>query len=126
MAFVKGMKRPVKSGRKKGTPNKATQDFKALLRDNNFSPGQALIDCYNAAIELYDKRHKHKNFMAAVDALKLAAKTADSIAQYTYPRLKAIEHSGEIGVRTFSDFIKAGLQPDEIDVTPKLPAAEDD
>jgi hypothetical protein len=117
--FKAGAKRPPGAGRKKGTPNKATAAFRDVLGDHNFSPAEELIKVYKASWSLYEKRRQTRAFGAAVDALKLCAKIADDVAQYTYPKLKAVEHTGEVRHRTFADFMRAGLEePKTIDVTP--------
>lgn len=96
------------SGRKKGTPNKKTLMFKETLAELGFDPAKAMVYCYNENIELYKTRRKHRNFSAAIDALNGAAKIADNLAQFAYPKHKAVELTGEVGVRTFADFMSAG------------------
>ncbi len=105
--------KPKTGGRQKGTPNKKTREFMLLLEEENFEPGAALIHCYKEAMKLYDRRREHRAFGAAVDALKLASGIAEDIAQFAYPKKKAIEHSGEVGVKTFADFIAAAAKAKE-------------
>lgn len=78
------------------------------MEENNFSPGEELIWCYNEARKIYDMRKKRGNLAGCLIALQQAADIAGDVAQYVYPKKKAIEHSGEVGVRTFADFIAAG------------------
>ncbi len=95
-------------GRKKGTPNKKTKEFLEVLQKNNFDPAQALIDCYRDAQAIFDFRKKRNNLTGALVALDRRESCAESLAQFAYPKKKAIEHSGEIGVKTFADFMALG------------------
>ena len=52
-------------------------------------------------------QHEHKKYSAAIDALNAMIKIADNRAQFAYPKKRAIEHTGEIGVKTFADFVAA-------------------
>ena len=91
--FPKGM-----GGRPKGAKNKRTAEFKEALERRNFSPADALMDCYKKAMDDYEyyaellranrispmEDNSYKN-------LKIAADLAEKIASYTYPKLKSIE-----------------------------------
>jgi hypothetical protein len=106
--FKPGSPKPANSGRKKGTPNKKTKEFMQLLQDENFDPAKELIRCYREARAIFELRKRNGNLVGAMIALGQASDTAGDLAQYSYPKKKAIEHSGEIGVKTFADFIEAG------------------
>jgi hypothetical protein len=111
--FKPGQPRSPNAGRKAGTPNKKTQEFMAMLQQHNFDPGEELIYCYRRARAIFEFRKKKGNLSGALQALEAAADIAGDIAQYTYPKKKAIEHSGEVGVKTFSDFIAAGSKSEK-------------
>lgn len=113
MAWPKGKKRPEGAGRKKGTPNKKTVEFLQILENNNFDPAAELIYCYRELKKIADHRKKNGNYTGAVVAFQAAEKTANDISQFVYPKKKAIEHTGEVGVRTFADFIAAGEDEDD-------------
>jgi len=97
--------RTIGAGRKKGTPNKKTVELMQVLEKHNFDPGEELIYCYRQAKQIFDLRKKRGNLAGALTALDRMTEVAEDIAQYVYPKKKAIEHSGEVGVRTFADFI---------------------
>jgi hypothetical protein len=104
---LKPGERPPGAGRKKGTPNKKSLEFQQILEAHNFNPGEALIHIYKEQMLIFDERKKTKNKSGALEALSDAEKTVNDICQYVYPKKKAIEHSGELGVRTFADFMAA-------------------
>lgn len=95
-------------GRVKGTPNRRTVEFQETLAKHNFNPAEALIFCYNEAKAIFDLRKKRNNLVGALVALDRMETAAAEIAQFSYPKKKAVEHSGEVGVITFADFIAAG------------------
>ncbi len=113
--FKPGEPRPANAGRKKGTPNKKTQEFMAMLENNNFDPGEEMVALFQKQMAIYEARMNQKNAKAigrpnlagALVALGDASTTLNNICQYAYPKKKAIEHSGEVGVRTFADFMAA-------------------
>lgn len=76
MAKLKGS--PKTGGRKKGTPNRLTQDVIARLQDLDFSPIDELVG-------MYREPSTPPNEKIAI---------ARDIAQYVYPKRKAVEHSG--------------------------------
>jgi hypothetical protein len=80
MTFVKGMKRPPGAGRKKGTPNKRTLEVLAVLEEENCDPIR-----YLARVATGQEEANMARFMAAKELL-----------QYAAPKLKAVEHSGNI------------------------------
>lgn len=103
MAFKPGHKKV--GGRKKGVQNAKTREFMTMLQDNDFDPGEAQIRCFNEAMQIYNKRKEHKMYATAFKSLSLAAQIANDISQFAYPKKKAIEHSGELGIKTFADFM---------------------
>lgn len=74
MAWEKGKPRPEGAGRKKGTPNKATQDLQTICAEMNFDPFRALITAAKAGSE----------------------KCLIEACSFLYPKRKALEHSGEV------------------------------
>lgn len=114
-AFKPGTPKPANSGRKKGTPNKKTLEFQIILQNNNFEPGEEFIYLYREQMKIFEQRKKDERFDGALEALSDAAQTLNNICQYVYPKKKAIEHTGEVGVKTFADFVAAGALAGEID-----------
>ncbi len=96
------------SGRKKGVPNKQTAEILEIMQKHNFNPAEALLYCYREAEKILLYRKQHGNLSGALCAIDRMEAAAGELAQYVFPKKKAIEHSGEVGVRTFADFIKAG------------------
>jgi hypothetical protein len=111
--FKPGDKRPEGAGRKAGTPNKKTLEFQEILARNNFDPGQALVEIYQEQMKLFELMRKNRPYALtpASVLLEKAQTTVNNICQYVYPRKKAIEHTGEVGVKTFADFIAASVKP---------------
>lgn len=112
MGLPKKGERQPGSGRKKGTPNKKTVELMQVLEKNKFDPGEELIYLYREAKKIFEFRKKNSNLVGALSAMDRMIEVAEDIAQYVYPKKKAIEHSGEVGVRTFADFI-ASADSDE-------------
>lgn len=104
---------PGEGGRPKGTLNKRTYEFRAILEKRGFCPATALMECYEEARKTYD--NYGTIYEAIVDArivqndkdgscvtplednahkyLKIAADIAKDIASYSFPKLKAIEQT---------------------------------
>lgn len=101
------------SGRKKGVPNKKTAELMETIAKLNFDPAEALVYCYKEAQKIFDYRKKRNNLAGALVALDRMETCASDLAQYVFPKKKAIEHSGEVGVKTFADFIAAGEMDDD-------------
>jgi len=103
--------KPVRTaGRKKGTPNKRTQEIAEIFAAQNFNPAEGMAYCFNEAIKLYKHRKERRSGYGASNALGVAAKIANDAAQYVYPKRKAIEHTGKDGEKlmtTLADFIGA-------------------
>lgn len=79
MGWPKGKPRPEGAGRKKGTPNKSTQDLFEKCRSKG-------IDVFEALLDIAINSPKEDNRLHALKDL----------ANYLYPKRKALEHSGEI------------------------------
>jgi hypothetical protein len=97
-------------GRKKGTPNKKTEEIAEIFASQNFNPAEGMAYCFNEAIKLYKHRKERRSGYGASNALGVAAKIANDAAQYVYPKRKAIEHTGKDGEKlmtTLADFIGA-------------------
>lgn len=88
-----------------------------MLEEKGFDPGAALVELYQKQMGLFEdfrKRHPNRLTMEAGELLAKAGTTLNNICQYVYPKKKAIEHSGEVGVKTFADFMaaaKGGRKP---------------
>lgn len=67
-------------GRPKGSPNKRTQEIAERLSELKCDPIEAMV----------------KIAMDVANDVKLRAEMYKELAQYLYPKRKAIEHSGEI------------------------------
>jgi hypothetical protein len=65
-------------GRAKGTPNKKTQLVQQQMEDLGFDPIESMIEICNQAMT-------DKNYA-------LAGQMAKELAQYVYPKRKAVEH----------------------------------
>jgi hypothetical protein len=81
--FKKGDKRPANAGRKKGTPNKSTAELREVVK------GKLGVDVLE---ELCDRYLFHKERENDTNADRMLTE----IASYCLPKLKAIEHSGEV------------------------------
>jgi hypothetical protein len=109
MAYPKGKGRAPGAGRRKGTPNRATLEFKEVLAKHNFCPASAMIEIYTEAKKIYDSystiyaaiveaKSNEQGYPAVVDDkadkyLKIAGDMAREMASYMYPKRKAIETS---------------------------------
>ena len=113
MPFKPGQ--PKIKGRQKGTPNKKSLEFQEILAANNFSPAEAYLELYKRQMEIYNYRRKRKNIAGMQTVLKDGAITLNNICQFVYPKKKAIEHTGEVGIKTFVDFMKDALESDALD-----------
>ena len=85
MPWPKGKPRgskPPGAGRKKGTPNKRTVEIEELFRRHHFNPIERMI-------ELCNKPRV---------PLEIKAQFLKELAQYGWPKRKAVEHSGMVSV----------------------------
>ncbi len=90
MAWEKGKTRPESSGRKKGTPNKRTEELMAICQEEGLDPFRALVRfAKGEPLEDIPIEKKIGIMLKQFDALK-------EVCQYLYPKRKALEHSGEI------------------------------
>lgn len=79
MAFHPGDKKPETSGRKPGTPNKRTNELKALLAELGIDPVKKVI----ALLPSLNDKEKVDIYM--------------KLLEYIYPKRKAIESDGQEG-----------------------------
>lgn len=110
----KGTRQPG-SGRKAGTPNKKTVELIQVLEKHNFDPGEQFIWLYKEAKKIFEFRKQRSNLVGALSALDRMIEINEDLAQYVFPKKKAVEHSGEVGVRTFADFIASADGDDDED-----------
>lgn len=80
-----------------------------MLEEKGFDPGETYVELFQKQMQLYEIRRKKSphNISGAAALLSDASQSLNNICQYVYPRKKAIEHSGEVGVKTFADFMAA-------------------
>ncbi len=78
MPFTRGAPKPAGSGRRKGTPNRATAEISERLAELGCDPieGMASIAANEA------------------NPAELRGRMYAELAQYVYPKRKAVEHSG--------------------------------
>lgn len=96
-------------GRAKGSVNKKTVEFMQMLEQKGFDPGAAYVELYQKQMRLYEEKRKQnpKHVATQASLLSQASVSLNNICQYVYPRKKAVEHTGEVGIKTFADFIAA-------------------
>src|SRR5688500_1358511 len=82
MAWPKGKPRPKGAGRQPGSRNKRTIEVEELFAKHHFNPLERMIAlCETPEV-----------------SLEIKAALLKELAQYAYPKRKAIEHSGVIAV----------------------------
>ncbi len=118
-SFKAGHARLPGAGRAKGTPNKKTLEFQAMLEREDFDPGAEMVRVYRAQMAIYEERNtgiradgvkRARNVEGAKAALADASHTINNIAGFVFPRKKAVEHTGDAsGLRTFADFMAAAV-----------------
>ena len=92
---------PKTGGRKKGTPNKPTVDFVAMADAHGVHPGELMCRVIKGerimALAYANKEtgeFVEHPIMPTLDQMISADK---ELAQYVYPKRKAMEHSGSLG-----------------------------
>lgn len=78
MGFKKGEPRHPSAGRKKGTPNRFSQNLMKICEEKN-------LDVFEAMVEIAMESENPNRFHSLKE-----------LAQYLYPKRKSLEHSGEI------------------------------
>lgn len=106
-SFKVGQPRPANAGRKKGTPNKRTVELQERLAELDVDPVGTLSKILKEQMAIFEHRKKNRQLTGALIALSDAERTTSNLFQYLYPKKKAIEHTGDVGVRTWADFIAA-------------------
>lgn len=101
---VKGQRHP-NSGRKKGVPNHKTVELMKAAEELGFDCMANWNKIFLEAKAIFEIRKKNGNLAGCLVALDRMHDVTGEVAQYIYPKKKAIEHTGEIGVKTFADFI---------------------
>ena len=92
--FKPGQPRPEGAGRKPGSLNKRTANILELFDNNNFCPGQRLLDQLNDP----DVNQKLNPKELADIHVKLM--------EFKFPRRKAVEHTGVDGADIFAQLLK--------------------
>lgn len=106
-------------GRKKGVPNKKTQELIDILEASGYSPAAELIRIaaiaekeYDRSSEIYDAIQE-KRTLAGINSplsdiaptyLKIMQDSASDMMNYVYPKRKAVELTGENGKDLFGSF----------------------
>lgn len=107
------------AGRPKGTPNKKTLVLQERLAELKVDPVGTLAKILAEQMALFLLHKNKKRYGPAAEMLSDAERTASNLMQYLYPKKKAVEHSGEIGLFNFADFMAlADKAPPIKDVTP--------
>jgi hypothetical protein len=88
LAHPKGTPKPPTSGRKKGTPNKRTVALETLKDKAKLDP----LDFFRAVLE-----NDAAVLGADVPDLDQRITAAKELAGYLYPKLKAVEVTGDVG-----------------------------
>lgn len=88
MSFQKGHK--LATGRPKGAINRKTREFQEVLEKHEYNVAETYIYLFNQAGDLYKKSDPF-DFESSLEALKVMASIADSIASYSLPKLKSVE-----------------------------------
>lgn len=80
-----------------------------MLAEKGFDPGAAYIELFQKQMKLYDEKRKNFPHHIATQGalLSQASQSLNNICQYVYPRKKAIEHTGEVNMKSFADFMAA-------------------
>jgi hypothetical protein len=113
MSFKPGHKRPENAGRKKGTPNKLTQDLMAKCDELGVDPFEVLLHFakgdwktlgYETETRLVSTS-EHGDIYENTITPELRAKAAKDACEYLFPKRKAIEHSGalDMGIKNIVD-----------------------
>lgn len=99
--------RPAGAGRPKGTPNRRTLALQNQLEELGVDPVQQLAIILEEQMKIFRSASKGKrtNREMALSALSDAEKTTSNLMQYIFPKKKAIEHSGEMNLFSFADFM---------------------
>lgn len=92
--FTPGTPKPANSGRRPGSKNKRTLSILELFDDNNFCPGQSLID------QLRDPEIEEKLNPKELADIHL------KLMEFKFPRRKAVEHTGADGADLFNQLLK--------------------
>lgn len=96
MPFHVGRKKT--GGKKPGTMNSVTTEFRAVLEKAGFCPATAMIDMYRIALEKFvdESKKVEANALSPMESqaakyLKIASDNASDLASYAYPKMKALE-----------------------------------
>lgn len=81
MGFQPGKPRPKNAGRRKGTPNKATQTLMEKCDAKGIDIFEAMLECCTESNNLLDRFRMYSE-----------------IAQYLYPKRRAMEVTGEMNL----------------------------
>ncbi len=95
MARRKGSPKDPGCGRKKGTPNKRSQKVEEILDGLGFCALSEMFKMWNQeVVRVKDATGRDLGYEGITEASKV--KLLCEIAQYQFPKRKAIEHTGEV------------------------------
>lgn len=87
-------------GRPPGSINKRSQQFIAILEQNNFCTASAMLDLYKISMECFieDRKKEELKQISPMESnaaryLKTCADLLQALASYSYPKLKSIDHT---------------------------------
>jgi hypothetical protein len=108
MPFQRGQPRPSNAGRRAGTPNRASSDFREKVLRSGLSPVDFLCQTF---------RDPEQPMHLRVDAAK-------SIIPYIYPKLQSVDVNGRDGQPLVVQILRFADLPDEHALPPAGPMIE--
>lgn len=116
-------KKPVGSGRKKGSLNKRTLLLKEILSDRGICPAGRLVDLYEECLKEMAKGHEIRdddgNLIGLktdkIDWARLAEKCLADLMPYLYPKRQAIglDTDDPNDTKTLAEFMRKFIGADE-------------
>lgn len=86
---------------------------KAFLLDRGIEPMQCIVDCYTKAMTAFDTTRGDNDFAHyGPQYLAIAAKMAETMAKYSYPSFKAVEH------RVHDEQMSKDVSSDKLKINP--------
>lgn len=92
-------------GRKKGTPNKLTQDLHQIAEELGVNPFEILLRFAKGDYEALNLP-ECTSFGAPTIPPELRQKAAKDACEYLFPKRKAIEHTGANGADLFAQMLR--------------------
>lgn len=92
-------------GRKKGTPNKFTQDLHELAQEMGVNPFEVLLNFAKGDYKAL-RLPETTAFGSPTIPPELRQKAAKDACEYLFPKRKAIEHTGANGADLFAQMLR--------------------